>query len=414
MQMSVPPSDHERALAFDIQSIDQDFLDDPFPTYKLLREHDPVHLNPDGTYFLTRYEDVVKAFRDPAMSSDKRVDFKPKFGDGPLYLHHTTSLVFNDDPYHARVRKLMSEAFTPRKMDELDPVIEGIVERLLDRLKELKEFDVVHDFGLALPTEIIADMLGVPEQYRSKMHHYSTLILGALDPIVSPEKLKAGHEAVNEFGELLEELIAKRRKTPHGAEMGEVLVSLIFGEADGRKLSPVELVQNCIFLLNAGHETTASLVSNGIGTLLEFPDQLQRLRENPDLIKTAVEEFLRFQSPLQIGNRKATEDVVFGPEDNRKTIPAGSFIHTCVGAANRDPKIFKDPETVDIGRKPNPQIAFGMGRHICMGNTLGRIEGHTAIGKFVERFPNLRPNGEKRFHGRARFRGLALLPVAVS
>ena len=308
----------------------------------------------------------------------------------------------------------MSEAFTPRKMDELDPVIEGIVERLLDRLKELKEFDVVHDFGLALPTEIIADMLGVPEQYRSKMHHYSTLILGALDPIVSPEKLKAGHEAVNEFGELLEELIAKRRKTPHGAEMGEVLVSLIFGEADGRKLSPVELVQNCIFLLNAGHETTASLVSNGIGTLLEFPDQLQRLRENPDLIKTAVEEFLRFQSPLQIGNRKATEDVVFGPEDNRKTIPAGSFIHTCVGAANRDPKIFEDPETVNIGRKPNPQIAFGMGRHICMGNTLGRIEGHTAIGKFVERFPNLRPNGEKRFHGRARFRGLALLPVAVS
>ena len=414
MQMSVPPSDHERALAFDIQSIDQDFLDDPFPTYKLLREHDPVHLNPDGTYFLTRYEDVVKAFRDPAMSSDKRVDFKPKFGDGPLYLHHTTSLVFNDDPYHARVRKLMSEAFTPRKMDELDPVIEGIVERLLDRLKELKEFDVVHNFGLALPTEIIADMLGVPEQYRSKMHHYSTLILGALDPIVSPEKLKAGHEAVNEFGELLEELIAKRRKTPHGAEMGEVLVSLIFGEADGRKLTPLELVQNCIFLLNAGHETTASLVSNGIGTLLEFPDQLQRLRENPDLIKTAVEEFLRFQSPLQIGNRKATEDVVIGPEDNRKTIPAGSFIHTCVGAANRDPEIFEDPETVNIGRKPNPQIAFGMGRHICMGNTLGRIEGHTAIGKFVERFPNLRPNGEKRFHGRARFRGLARLPVAVS
>ena len=219
---------------------------------------------------------------------------------------------------------------------------------------------------------------------------------------------------MNEFGELLEELIAKRRETPHGAEMGEVLVSLIFGEVDGRKLSPVELVQNCIFLLNAGHETTASLVSNGIGTLLEFPDQLQRLRENPDLIKTAVEEFLRFQSPLQIGNRKATEDVVFGPEDNEKTIPAGSFIHTCVGAANRDPEIFKDPETVDIGRKPNPQIAFGMGRHICMGNTLGRIEGHTAIGKFVERFPNLRLNGEKRFHGRARFRGLALLPVAVS
>ena len=386
--MSLSLSNREKALAFDIQSIDQEFLDDPFPVYRLLREHDPVHLNPDGTYFLTRYEDVVKAFRHPKMSSDKQVEFKPKFGDGPLYIHHTTSLVFNDDPYHARVRKLMSEAFTPRKMDELDPVIESIVDRLLDRLEKLGEFDVVHDYGLAIPTEIIADMLGVPEEHRDKMHHYSTLILGALDPIVSPEKLKAGHEAVNEFGELLEELIAKRRETPHGAEMGEVLVSLIFGEVDGRKLSPVELVQNCIFLLNAGHETTASLVSNGIGTLLEFPDQLQRLRDDPQLIKTSVEEFLRFQSPLQIGNRKTMEDVEFGPENNRITVPAGSFLHTCVGAANRDPEIFESPETVDIGRKPNPQIAFGIGKHICMGNTLGRIEGHTAIGKFVERFPN--------------------------
>ena len=406
--------DYQKALNFDIQSIDKDFLDNPFPTYKLLRENDPVHRNPDGTYFITRYDDVVKAFRHPAMSSDKKIDFKPKFGDGPLFRHHTTSLVFNDDPYHSRVRKLMAEAFTPRKMDELDPVIDGIVDGLLNRLETLDEFDVVHDFGLALPTEIIADMLGIPEEHRDKMHHYSTLILGALDPIVSDEKLKAGHDAVVEFGELLEELIAIRRKTPHGAEMGEVLVSLIFGEVDGRKLSPIELVENCIFLLNAGHETTASLVNNGISILLEFPEQLQRLRDNPALIKTAVEEFLRFQSPLQIGNRKAMEDVEFGPKDDPKIIPAGSFIHTCLGAANRDPDIFENPEVVDISRKPNPQIAFGIGKHICMGNTLGRIEGQTAIGKFIERFPNLRQNGEKQFHGRARFRGLAHLPVAVS
>ena len=407
-------SDYQKALNFDIQSIDKDFLDNPFPTYKLLRENDPVHQNPDGTYFLTRYDDVVKAFRHPAMSSDKKIDFKPKFGDGPLFRHHTTSLVFNDDPYHSRVRKLMAEAFTPRKMDELDPVIDGIVDGLLNRLETLNEFDVVHDFGLALPTEIIADMLGVPEEHRDKMHHYSTLILRALDPIVSDEKLKAGHDAVVEFGELLEELIAIRRKTPHGAEMGEVLVSLIFGEVDGRKLSPIELVENCIFLLNAGHETTASLVNNGISILLEFPEQMQRLRDDPPVIKTAVEEFLRFQSPLQIGNRKAMVDVEFGPKEDPKIIPAGSFIHTCLGAANRDPDIFENPEVVDIGRRPNPQIAFGIGKHICMGNTLGRIEGQTAIGKFIERFPNLRQNGEKQFHGRARFRGLAHLPVAVS
>jgi len=407
-------SDRETALAFDYQKIDKAFLDDPFPTYKMLREHDPVHRNPDGTFFLTRYEDVVLAMRHPAMSSDKTVDFKPRFGDGPLYTHHTTSLVFNDDPYHSRVRKLMAEAFTPRKMAELDPIIDDIVDGLLERLEGQGEFDVLHDFALALPTEIIADMLGVPEEHRHKMHNYSTLILGALDPIVSDEKMQAGHDAVEEFGALLEELIAKRREQPTGAEMGEVLVSLIFGEIDGEGLSPVELVQNCIFLLNAGHETTANLVANGIGILLDNPDQMERLREDPSLIKTAVEEFLRYQSPLQVGNRKALEDVEFGPEGAKVTLPAGAFIHTCIGGANRDPEVFEDPENVDIGRKPNPQIAFGIGKHICMGNTLGRIEGHTAIGKFVQKFPNLRLNGEKMFHGRARFRGLAQLPVAVN
>ncbi|MGY8999408.1 MAG: cytochrome P450 [Rhodospirillales bacterium] len=404
----------DKALNFDIKKIDQAFLDDPFPTYRMLREYDPVHRNEDGSYFLTRYEDVVLSLRHPGMSSDKKIDFKPKFGDGPLYVHHTSSLVFNDPPVHTRVRQLLSEAFTPRKITELEPVIEGIIDRLLDRLADLGEFDVVKDYALALPTEIIADMLGVPEEHRHKLHNYSNLILGALDPVVSNEKITEGHNAVEEFSSLLEILIAERRKTPKGGEMGEVLAALIFGEVDGEKLTSVELVQNCIFLLNAGHETTANLVGSGLSILLDYPDQMLRLRADPSLIKTAVEEFLRFQSPLQIGNRKAMEDVEFGPVGNKVTIPAGSFIHTAIGAANRDPEKFENPERVDIGRKPNPQIAFGIGKHICMGNTLGRIEGHIAVGKLVKRFPNLRAVGKKHFHGRARFRGLDSLPVAVS
>jgi len=238
--------------------------------------------------------------------------------------------------------------------------------------------------------------------------------LGALDPVVPPEKLQAGHDAVEEFGAMLEELIQVRWKMPGQAGQGEVLAALIFGEIDGEKLTPVELVQNCIFLLNAGHETTANLVGNGISILLDYPDQLKRLQNDPGLIKTAVEEFLRFESPLQIGNRKATADVEFGPEDATVTIPKDAFIHTCIGAANRDPEEFDNPESVDVGRAHNPQIAFGIGKHICMGNTLGRIEGRIAIGKFVDRFPKLRKNGEKKFHGRARFRGLDKLPVAVT
>ena len=401
------------AERFDINAIDQGFLDDPFPVYRALRDHAPVHRNPDGSYFLTRYDDVVQSFKHPAMSSDKTVDFRPKFGDGPLYLHHTTSLVFNDPPVHTRVRKLLAGAFTPRKLTELDPLVNRVIDDLLDRLEEQKSFDVIEDYALALPTEVISYMLGVPEGHRHLLHNYSNLILGALDPVVAPEKLQAGHDAVEEFGALLEELIADRRQQPGSGGQGEVLAALIFGEVDGEKLTPVELVQNCIFLLNAGHETTANLVGNSIDILLDFPDQLQRLQEDPALIDTAIEESLRFQSPLQIGNRKATHDVEFGPDGGRVTIPAGAFIHCCIAAANRDPAIFDDPETVDIGRHPNPQIAFGIGKHVCMGNTLGRIEGRVAIGKFVARFPDLRRNGAKRLHGRARFRGLDRLPVMV-
>lgn len=406
-------SEPDNALTFDIKKIDQAFLDDPYPTYRHLRESAPVYRNPDGTYFLTRFDDVVKAFKHPAMSSDKTVDFKPKFGDGPLYTHHTTSLVFNDPPVHTRVRKLLAGAFTPRKLTELEPLVDQVIDDLLDRLAVRGAFDVIEDYALALPTEIISYMLGVPEEHRHLLHNYSNLILGALDPVVAPEKLQAGHEAVVEFGAMLEELIETRRKTPDQAGQGEVLAALIFGEFDGEKLSPVELVQNCIFLLNAGHETTANLVGNGISILLDYPDQLQRLQNDPSLINTAVEEFLRFESPLQIGNRKALEDTEFGPENAPVTIPKGAFIHTCIGAANRDPEEFDDPENVDIGRTHNPQIAFGIGKHICMGNTLGRIEGRIAIGKFVAKFPNLRANGAKKLHDRARFRGLDKLPVAI-
>jgi len=399
----------EEARAFDLNAIGEDFLKNPFPMYRALREHVPIHQNPDGTYFLTRYDDVMNGYRHPAMSSDKKVDFKPKFGDGPLYTHHTTSVVFNDDPYHRRVRKLLSGAFAPRQLSALTPVIEGIVERMLDDVAEMGSFDAVSDYALRLPTEIIADMLGVPESYRHLLHPYSNLILGALDPIVPPDKMAAGHKAVEDFGALLLDLINHRRKNPDAGERGEVLAALIFGEEGGEKLTDVELVQNCIFLLNAGHETTASMVTHGLATLLENPGELKRLRDDPGLIEPAVEEFLRLQSPLQIGHRKATEDVEF----SSATIPEGAFIHLCIAAANRDPEVFDDPENVDIGRHPNPQISFGSGLHICLGNTLGRIEGQIAIGRFVERFPDMRLTGEKIYHARAKFRGLETLPMAV-
>ena len=399
----------DTARSFDINSIDADFINDPHSTYRALRAHDPVHQNADGSLFLTRYQDVLSCFQNPAMSSDKKIAFRQKFGDGPLYTHHTTSLVFNDPPYHTTVRKLLASAFTPRKLKEMEPLIARVIDQLLDRLHELKEFDLIEGFASALPTEIISFMLGIPEQHRHKLRPYSLKILGALDPVVSDERLSAGNQAVDEFAELLSELIAKRRRDETTASDGEVLAGLIFGDVDGRRLSEVELVQNCIFLLNAGHETTTSMVGNGVGMLLQNPDQLQRLQNDAGLIDSAIEEMLRFQSPLQIGNRVTTTEA----EISGQKVPAGTYIHLSVAAANRDPAQFENPEQVDIGRQPNRHIAFGRGHHMCLGATLARIEGRIAIGRLVERFSELEENGAAELMPIARFRGYSRLPVRI-
>lgn len=394
---------------FDLNNIGAAFIENPYPTLKALREQDPVHRNPDGSVYLTRHADVLKVYQNRAMLSDKKVEFGKKFGPTPLFEHHTTSLIFNDPPYHTIVRKLLAGAFTPRKLAELEVLIEAIVDELLDRLEDMHEFDIIPAFAMALPTEIISYMLGIPEQHRHRLRGFSLAILGALDPVVSDERMKAGNDAVVEFSELLSDLIAHRRANPDKAAQGEVLDSLIFGEVDGRTLTQAELLQNCIFLLNAGHETTTSLVGNSVATLLDNPDQHRRLLRDPELITTAVEEFLRVQSPLQIGNRTASEDIDLGDV----VLAKGTYIHTSVAGANRDPLVFDDPETVDISRPKNKHLAFATGIHVCLGATLARIEGRIAIGNLVQRFPDLAANGPAEIMGLARFRGYNSLPVKI-
>lgn len=396
-------------LDFDINSIDGDFIENPYPTLHDLRAMSPVHSSKDGSVFLTRYEDCAKVYRSRCMLSDKQQEFGRKFGDCPLRTHHTTSLVFNDPPYHTTVRKLISAAFTPRKLAEMEPLIEAIVQRLLDQMEDLGDFDLISDFAKVLPTEIISFMLGIPEQYRSQLRSYSLAILGALDPVVSSERMDAGNQAVIEFGAVLQELIDHRRNNPDDGGQGEVLESLIFGEHDGVRLTDEELVQNCIFLLNAGHETTTSFVGNSVGLLLDFPNQHRLLQENPELINGAVEEFLRMESPLQIGNRMASEDI----ELNGIKVPKGTYIHTSIAGANRDPDIFPEPDKCNINRNPNKHIAFITGIHVCLGATLARMEGRIAIGSLVDRFPNLQRDGNPVRLGLARFRGFSSLPVRV-
>ncbi|WP_425099996.1 cytochrome P450 [Tropicibacter sp. S64] len=394
---------------FDLNRIDRDFIEDPHPVLHALRREQPVFRNADGSVYLTRYDDVLKVYRSRDMLSDKTEAFGEKFGQCPLHKHHTTSLIFNDPPYHTVVRKLIAGAFTPRKLAEFEPLIDGIVDRLLDRVEDLGNLDLIDDFAKVLPTEIISFMLGIPEEHRAQLRGYSLAILGALDPVVPQERLEAGNKAVEEFGAILTELIDHRRRNPDGGHQGEVLESLIFGEHDGRRLTQEELVQNCIFLLNAGHETTTSLVGNAMGTLFDWPAQHALLREQPELIGSAVEEFLRIESPLQIGNRLAGEEIAL----STGAIPKGTYIHTSIAAANRDPEVFENPDAVDITRSPNRQIAFITGIHVCLGASLARVEGRIAIGKLVRRFPKIHQTGPRTRVPLARFRGFASLPVSV-
>jgi len=394
---------------FDLNAIGRDFIEDPHPTLHALRRDSPVHVNPDGSVYLTRYHDCRKVYQSRDMLSDKTEAFGEKFGKCPLLDHHTTSLIFNDPPYHTVVRKLISQAFTPRKLAAFEPLIARIVDRLLDRVEDLGELDLIDDFSKVLPTEIISLMLGIPEAYRARLRGYSIAILGALDPVVSEDRLKAGNEAVCEFSQVLDDLITHRRANPDGGADGEVLEALIFGQHEGRVLTQEELIQNCIFLLNAGHETTTSMVGNAMGLLLDHPAEHQRLRKDPDLIAGTVEEVLRMESPLQIGNRLAGEDI----ELEDCVLPKGTYIHTSIAAANRDPAVFESPDEFDISRRANKQIAFVTGIHVCLGATLARAEGRIAIGKFVQRFPKLARNGDPERLPLARFRGYTSFPIRV-
>lgn len=394
---------------FDLRALPDEFYEDPFPTYHALRRADPVHRCPDGSIFLTRYDDVVAVYQDhQRFSSDKRVEFAPKFGDSPLYEHHTTSVVFRDPPDHTRIRRLFAPAFTPRALAALEPRIERLVEELLDRAAARGGMDVVDDFAAAVPVQLIGDMLGIPPDERGPLRGWSLAILGALEPVTDGARLEAGNRAVEEFKDYLRRLIAARRRRP-SADPGEILSALIAAEDAGDRLTEVELLHQCIFLLNAGHETTTNLIANAVLTLLEHPHAAARLRAEPGLIGTAVEEFLRYQSPNQLGNRRVVAEAVVGGV----TLAPGTLITLCIGAANRDPAQFPDPDRVDIARSPNRHLAFITGIHACAGMWLARMEGRAAIGRLVARFPNLRLAGAPVRGRRARFRTLVSLPVAV-
>lgn len=392
---------------FDLRRLPADFYADPYPYYAALRAHAPVKCMPDGSYFLTRHADCEYVYKNPGLfSSDKKQEFKPKYGDSLLFEHHTTSLVFNDPPLHTRVRRLIAGSLTPRAIASMETDLIALVGALLDRMASKPNVDIIEDFASAIPIEVIGNLLGVPRDRRAPLRDWSLAILGALEPVVSQEAADRGNRAVAEFLPYLEDLVEDRRRNP-GNEEQDVLTKLIQGERDGERLTMKELLHNCIFLLNAGHETTTNLIGNGLVALLEHPDQKQLLVSDPALIRTAVEEILRYESSNQLGNRITTGPVIIGGVE----MSAGTMITIGIGAANRDPAVFSDPERMDVSRKPNRHLAFGSGIHQCAGMNLARLEGAIAISMFLKRFPAYALAAPPVRGGRARFRGFLKVPV---
>jgi cytochrome P450 len=398
----------EAARGFTLAGAGAAFVDDPYPTYAALRKHDPVHLIAPGSWLVTRYDDVLALYRDARLSSDKQREFAPKFGDTPLFEHHTGSLVFNDPPLHTRVRRLLVGALNQQAIARMEAGVLALVDGLIDRLQGLAEPDLIEDFAARIPVAVIGNLLDVPAAERGALRDWSLAILSALEPLPDAAVLARGNAAVEDFKAYLCTLVAERRRRPGNAQF-DVLTRLIEGEVDGERLNELELLHNCIFLLNAGHETTTNLIGNGAHALLTQRSQWQRLLDDRSLLGTAVEELLRFESPLQLNNRLAAAPLRIGEVD----LPAGSFITLAIGSANRDPAQFREPDRLDVGRKPNPHLAFGHGAHACAGLNVARLEARIAFGQLLARCPGLCLRGTPQRDPRIRFRGWRTLPVTL-
>jgi cytochrome P450 len=393
---------------FQLTRVPPEFLDDPYPWYAALREHDPVHTLEGGGVFLSRYEDALAVYRCPHASSDKKEEFRPKLGASPLYEHHTTSLVFNDPPLHTRVRRIILGALNQKAIARMEGDVLRLVDRLLEQMAAKGSIDFIDDFAAQIPIEVIGNLLDIPHAERGPLRGWSVAILSGLEPRLTPQMLEAGNRAVTEFIAYLKVLIKARRKAPGDYE-SDVLTRLIQGEKDGEKLSDQELYHQCIFLLNAGHETTTNFIGNGMWLLLKNPGELARLRADPSLVPGAIEEMLRYDGPIQLNNRRLTAPLTL----SGKALPRDTLITIGIGAANHDPAQFADPERFDVGRKPNRHVAFGQGEHACAGMNVARMEGRIALARLLARFPKIELNGEPERDRRIRFRGLRRLPLRV-
>lgn len=414
MAASVPtasPAELEAALRQDpwlgVNPLAPGFREgDPHAAFARLRSLDPVNQTPLGFWRLSRHADCVRLLRDVKTGvrladgtrpGQERMQSLGVGGPGEFMLQQ-------DPPNHTRLRKLVSKAFTPRAVERIRPHVQQLVDGLLDKVADRGEIDVIGDLALPVPSTVICEMMGVPLADRDRFTAWTAdathLLAAALAP---PEVVQRGLEGAGKLAAYFTALIEERRRA-----LGDDLLSeMIRAEEEGDRLSPSELLSQSIGLLIAGFETTIGLIGNGMLQLVRHPAELARLRAEPGLVATAVEECLRFDGPILLTMRILREDAEFGG----KTIPADTMVWALLGAANRDPAKFPDPERFDIGRTPNDHLAFGGGVHHCLGAHLARMEAQIAIGTLVRRFPTLELATDRLEYGRSLFRVLARLPL---
>ena len=373
--------------------VTQQFMEDPYPILRRLREEDPVHWSDSmGAWVLTRYDDIVTTFKDPSHYSNegrlaKAVAYLPdetraQFKTFEDHYRHK-SLIHSDPPDHTRFRGLVNKAFTPRVVDAMRARMQEITDELLDAVQPTGRMDVVKDLAIPLPVTVLSEIMGVPKPDVKFFKAWADDILafqGVNKPAINA--LERAQTAIVEIREYLGRLLKEKLRQP-----GEDLLSkLAAAESEGDKLSEPELINTCITLLVAGHETTTSLIGNGLYLLLHHPDQWQLLKSDRSLLTSAMEEMLRFESPVARQPRLMRQDAEMGGKHLRQ----GEMAFQMLNAANRDPAYFEDPERFDIRRQKNRHIAFGLGIHICVGAPLARVEGQIVFSTLMDRLPSMR------------------------
>jgi len=396
-----------------LNPFDPAFQDNPYPTYHRLRERDPIHLLSEfNLWFLTRYADVQSVLRDPRFSSEPAPDDPNLFRNlresggelGTLAQTMLHWMPLKDPPHHTRLRHLVNKAFTPRHIEAIRPRIAAIVEELLEPVLEAGRLDFVRDLAHPLPVTVIAEMLGVPVEDQAELKRWSDDMALALDPLQVGAHRAEGDRAALAMRKLFERVAEERRRTPRE----DLLSSLLAVEELGDRLSMDELLATCVLLLFAGNETTTNLLGNGVLALLRNPDELALLEQDPSLIRGAVEELLRYDSPLQFAARAAKEDVEIGG----RTLLKGQRAVLLLGSANHDPAQFPDPDRLDVRRADHRHLAFGFGTHFCLGAGLARAEAQIALDTVVRCLKGLRLGAEAPVRRPSiALRGLSSLPV---